>query len=350
MGGRLALVRATHLLDYIAVLRDAGAPVDRDLARSLLPPRIEETPNLYVSVPVVLEWVARTGHDFHPMELGLLGAQKASLASLCPAHQIAIMTAQTGLKRLEAVIAIARFEDSALDVSIRHEGDDLRIGCCMTELGQHRFLCFAEWLNVQGVISVIRSVMGAAWCPSEICFVSPMCPPPAVQAAFPNTRIMVGQPNTSVVVSRADLARSTCNPPTSASEAPAVLAPLEVEDARSAWEFIGLMRVLIQPYLNEGRIDIAVAAEIAGISARTLQRRLKQSGSTYSQILQEARFELARKRLEDPGMKVIDVAMMVGYDSPQHFTRAFRRFTGVTPSQYRNQRIAEASEADRVIA
>jgi AraC-like DNA-binding protein len=34
-------------------------------------------------------------------------------------------------------------------------------------------------------------------------------------------------------------------------------------------------------------------------------------------------------------MRVIDVAMMAGYESPQHFTRAFRRFTGATPSQYR---------------
>ncbi len=350
MGGRLALVRATHLLDYIAVLRDAGAPVDRDLARSRLPPRIEETPDLYVSVPIVLEWVARTGHDFHPMELGLLGAQKASLASLRPAHQTAIMAAQTGLKRLEAVIAIARFEDSALDVSIRQEGDDMRVACAMADFGQHRFLCLAEWLNVQGVISVIRSVLGSAWCPSEICFVSPMCVPPAVQAAFPNTRIMVGQPNTSVVVSRAELARSTCNPLTSESGVPAALASLDVEDGQSAWEFIGLMRMMIQPYLNDGRIDISIAAEIAGISARTLQRRLKMSGSTYSQILQEARFALARTRLEDPGMKVTDVAMMVGYDSPQHFTRAFRRFTGVTPSQYRDQRIAEASETDQAVA
>lgn len=350
MGGRLALVRATHLLDYIAVLRDTGAPVDRELSRSLLPPRIEEMPDLYLSVPVALEWVARTGHDFHPMELGFFGAQKASLASLRPAHQAVIMAAQTGLKRLEALIAIARFEDSALDVSVRHEGDDLHVACSMADFNQHRFLCLAEWLNVQGVISVIRSVLGAAWCPSEMCFVSPMCPPQAVQAAFPNTRILVGQPNTSVVVACADLARSTGNPRASASGAPAPLSSLEVQDGPSAWEFIGLLRTMVQPYLNEGRIDIAFAAEMAGVSVRTLQRRLQLSASSYSQIIQEARFELARTRLEDPATKVIDVAMMVGYDSPQHFSRAFRRFTGVTPSQYRNQRIAEASETDQAVA
>ena len=78
-------------------------------------------------------------------------------------------------------------------------------------------------------------------------------------------------------------------------------------------------------------------AEIAGVSSRTLQRRLKLSGNSYSQIVQEARFDLARSYLDEPGMKVMDVAMMAGYDSPQHFTRAFRRFTGVTPTQYRKK-------------
>lgn len=350
MDGRLALVRATHLLNYIAVLRDIGAPVDRELARSMLPPRIEETPDLYVSVPLALEWGARTGHDFLPMELGLLASQRASLKSLRPAHQVAIMTAQTGLKRLEAFMDIARYEDSALQISVRPEGQELRVTCTMKGLDQHPFLCFTEWLNLQSIISVIRSVLGAAWCPSEMCFVSPMCPPQAVQVAFPNTRILVGQPQTSVNVTRAELARATFDLVPSEDNTLAALCSRDVQDAQSAWDFVSLLRMMVQPYLNEGRIDIASAAEIAGISIRTLQRRLRLSGSSYSQIVQEARFDLALRHLDDSGMKIIDVSMMVGYESPQHFTRAFRRFTGLTPSQYRNQRIEDASRASHTDA
>ena len=123
LAGRLALVRAAHLNAYIAALRDIGAPVERDLARSQLPTRIEETPDSYVSIPLALEWIARTGHDLEPMEIGLLGAQKASVTSLRPAHRTVIAAAQTGLRRLEALAAQARFEDSALDIRIRHEAD-----------------------------------------------------------------------------------------------------------------------------------------------------------------------------------------------------------------------------------
>lgn len=336
MDGRLALVRATHLNDYIAVLRGIGAPVDRELARSLLPPRIEETPDLYVSVPVALEWVARTGHDLHPMELGMLGAQQASLASLRPAQQAAIMTAQTGLKRLEALAGLARQEDSALEMTIRHEGDDLRIVCTMAALDSHIFLCLAEWLNLQSIISLIRSVAGVAWCPSEMCFASSGSPPEAVHAAFPNTRIRMGQRHASVTVARADIARPTCDVILSKHDTLASLSSKDVQDGQSTWKFISLLRMMIQPYLNGGRTDVSFAAELAGISTRTLQRKLKLNGSSYSQIVQQARFELARSYLDEPGMKIMDVAMMAGYESPQHFSRAFRRFNGVTPSQYRS--------------
>jgi AraC-like DNA-binding protein len=343
VAGRLALIRATNLIDYISVLREIGAPVDLDLARSMLPPRIEETPDLYVSQALAFEWIARTGHDFEPMELGLLAARKASLSSLLPALQTAIMTAQTGLMRLEAAAALCRFEDTALVITVRQEADDVRVISNMVGLDRHPFVCLGEWPTLQAIISIVCSVAGPSWCPSEMCFVATSRPPEAIYAAFPNTRILVGQPHTSVMVARADLARPTCDAPAQINGS---LASKDVQDGQSAWEFVNLLRMTVQPYLNDGRTDIAFAAEIAGISTRTLQRRLTLSGSSYSQIVQEARFALARSHLDDPGMKVIDVAMMVGYESPQHFTRAFRRFTGITPSQYRSQDFEKAARPD----
>jgi AraC-like DNA-binding protein len=200
----------------------------------------------------------------------------------------------------------------------------------MEGLDRHPFACLAEWLNLQAVMSVVRSVAGASWCPREMGFVSPGRPPEAVLAAFPDTRILVGQHWTSIVIGR-DL----CAARTEAVLAAEPVAGKSPDDARTPWDFVRMIRMLMQPYLNAGRTDMAFAAEVAGISPRTLQRRLNAGGTSYSQILQEARFDLACAQLAEPSLKIIDVAMMAGYDSPQHFTRAFRRFTGVTPSAYR---------------
>jgi AraC-like DNA-binding protein len=311
--------------------------VDRDLARSSLPPRIEETPNLYVSVPVAIEWIARTGHDLELMELGLLGAQKASMASLLPVQRAAIIAAPTGLRRLETLVALSRLEDSALQMTIRYEADSIRVNCNMGAVASHPFIGLAEWLNLQAVISVVRSVVGPLWCPSEACFVSSNRMPYIVLAEFPNTRILMGQRCTSMTIERAALARTTHHTIAAASNqvAPSELG-LASDRQLETWDFASLLRMLVQPYLDQGRPDVAFAAELSGISTRTLQRRLKLCGSSYSQVLQEATFELACKRLDDPSLKIIDIAMMAGYRCPQHFTRAFRRFGGITPSEYRH--------------
>jgi AraC-like DNA-binding protein len=316
-----------------------GAPVDRELARSKLPGNIEATTALYVSIPVALEWIARTGHDLRPMELGLLAAREACLSSLSPVQQTKIMTAQTCLQRLEALAALSQFEDSALEMRLQREADDVRVTCEMTGLARHPFVCFAEWLNLQAVISVTRSVAGQSWQPREICFASAAAVPEAVREAFPDTRILMGQAHTSVVVGRAVLASRTPDviAPDQAASAPSAAGD-DWPGAGEAWDFISLLRMMVQPYVDVGIPDVAFVAEMAGISTRTLQRRLNLCGSSYSQILQEARFSLARQRLDDPDLKVIDVAMMAGYEGPQHFTRAFRKFTGITPSEYRNDR------------
>jgi AraC-like DNA-binding protein len=76
-------------------------------------------------------------------------------------------------------------------------------------------------------------------------------------------------------------------------------------------------------------------AEIAGMSERTLQRRLTQSGSTYSQIVQEARFSIASALLADLHLSITDIAVAAGYDNTPHFSRAFKRLEGMRPRDYR---------------
>ncbi|MEE4296759.1 MAG: AraC family transcriptional regulator [Wenzhouxiangella sp.] len=337
MNGRLAVVRAKHLIDYLTILRSIGAPVDQSLERSKLPTRIEETPDYFVSVPLALEWIARTGHDVELMELGMLAAKSAGQVSLRPDQQAIIMTAQTGLRRLDALVDLSRLEDSDLVMRLHDESDDIRVTCSMGRLDRHPYICLAEWLNLHSIISVVRSVAGMTWCPREICFVSRARLPANVQSEFPDTRILLGQPSTSIVVEREVLALPTLVQIPSLTEVP---ASARLGTGQSGgdefWSVVQLVRSLLQPYLAEGRPDILLIAEISGIGVRTLQRKLRLCGSSYSKILQEARFELACAQLHDPRLKIIEVAMMAGYDSPQHFTRAFRHFTGISPTQYRN--------------
>ena len=78
----------------------------------------------------------------------------------------------------------------------------------------------------------------------------------------------------------------------------------------------------------------AVAREL-GLSDRTLQRRIIDNGSSFRQLLLEARQELAHEYLNRPEMDVTEVAFLLGYEDSNSFYLAFRTWEGSTPSQLR---------------
>jgi AraC-like DNA-binding protein len=78
-----------------------------------------------------------------------------------------------------------------------------------------------------------------------------------------------------------------------------------------------------------------VAAEVAGMSSRTLQRRLAAAGTSYSELVSAGRLRVAKLWLAESTMPVAEIASLLGYKEATNFARAFRRLTGVAPSVYR---------------
>jgi AraC-like DNA-binding protein len=76
-------------------------------------------------------------------------------------------------------------------------------------------------------------------------------------------------------------------------------------------------------------------ADQLGISVRNLQRRLRALGTTYQNLLDEARQGLSMKLICEGDMPLYEVAYKVGYTEPSAFYKAFRRWTGSTPGDYR---------------
>ncbi|MBK8937957.1 MAG: helix-turn-helix transcriptional regulator [Polyangiaceae bacterium] len=90
--------------------------------------------------------------------------------------------------------------------------------------------------------------------------------------------------------------------------------------------------------IGEGLADIATLARRLGVSPRTLQRKLEAEGVAYSELLDQARRELACAYLADPALSVEEIAALTGYSEASAFSRAFRRWTGASPLRYRRGR------------
>jgi len=84
-------------------------------------------------------------------------------------------------------------------------------------------------------------------------------------------------------------------------------------------------------------------AMLFSVHSRTLSRRLKACGTSFQELLDEGRFEIARQMLEDTRMEVHQIAETLDYADASAFTRAFRRWSGITPGQWRKKHKAARS-------
>lgn len=82
------------------------------------------------------------------------------------------------------------------------------------------------------------------------------------------------------------------------------------------------------------------AARALGLGARTLRRRLDDAGTSFQEALDALRAEVARQHLGRPRLPIAEVAYLLGYSEPSAFHRAFKRWTGETPAQFRERALA----------
>lgn len=93
----------------------------------------------------------------------------------------------------------------------------------------------------------------------------------------------------------------------------------------------------IAPLLPHREARVEEIARRLGLSHRTLVRRLALEGLTFSGILDEMKIDLAKSYLTDDGLPISQTAWLLGYGEVSAFTHAFKRWTGMTPRQWRAQ-------------
>lgn len=326
----IPLVRAAHFNCYLSVLGDTGAPVWRCLHRAGLPANTEESPDLYLSLPRVLDCVAANGGASGAMELGFLAAQCATLEGLRPEFQRALLNAPSGLSLLQTYLHHRKGEDTAAFSAIYPEGSSVRVVCDQPGLEHSSAFVATEWMNLLAVVSIVRGVAGETWNPEEMTFVSRLGPHDTAGKAFPNTRMLTSQAHTSVLVPRDVLAR-----PFYSATAPEACNHIEAMELSETIGPLDTIREIMKPYLREKPLRLFELAEFLGTSGRTLQRYLNGMGTSYSQLLDEARYQVSSKMLESGDVTISEIAIAAGYQNPPHFFRAFRRLSGMTPIEYR---------------
>ena len=95
------------------------------------------------------------------------------------------------------------------------------------------------------------------------------------------------------------------------------------------------VRELAIDRLTKGTVYFDDVARQLNLSSKTLERRLADRGTSFSGMLDDVRSGLAKRYLSDSDLRLEQVAYLTGYSEPAALVRAFRRWTGTTPMQFR---------------
>ncbi|MGJ7613401.1 MULTISPECIES: AraC-like transcriptional regulator QhpR [unclassified Variovorax] len=327
---------ATGLIDFI---QRRGGDADCILGRAGIDPEHLLHPTRSLDLQrycLVLEEAAaqtgddnfglRYGHQFKPDSLGLLGYIGMSSASLgdglrnvaqaFPRHQ------QCSLLRF-----VEDGEFCRLDYQVQHGS--------IVRKRQDAELSLGMFLNL------MRHALGSQWAPEHVHFEHPRPPSWHEHRKAFEAPVFFGQAMNSLVLRRNVLDRPM---PTRDSRLLALLIDnmkllATANESQATHDIVDEAKTRIQQLLPTGAPTLAQVANAMHLPAWTLQRRLGEQGLSFSTLVEQMRRELAAYYLQQFSLPLSDVAPMLGYSELSAFSRAFRRWFGASPRQWRQSSV-----------
>ena len=330
----IMLCRAAYLLLYADLAQQLGTPLARALRRAGLPTNLRELPDSYIPVYQAMNFVREVESREGINDIGLLAAQQLTCDRISPNLAGLTSSASTLYDLFNRLATMVRLENTAAHACMCREKELVRITIHVPGNFEPKKQRYIEWLQAMLPIQMIRKVVGASWSPVEITLRSRFDPGPEVYDTFPGTRILVGSTSTSILVHAALMTKAVRHDDDSTTTIERMSAVPQPLSQRSL-DFRESLMLVLRSYVRERHLDVGLAADIAGTSVRTLQRRLGALGMSYSHLVQQVRFDAATEALADPSQRVMDIARAVGYVDQAHFTRAFKRIAGISPTEYR---------------
>ncbi len=184
------------------------------------------------------------------------------------------------------------------------------------------------------VVRYSRASRGDDFRPQSLALARAAPRDPSRHAALFGCAVEFGAPSSVMRIANADL---DARLPTANAEIAAMTERmLEAQLARlDRADLVAQLKTRILDALPSGSPTEEEIARALALSQRTLQRRLALAGTTFGDVLDTTRRDLAFHHLANPGRQVSEIAYLLGFAEAASFTRAFRRWTGLTPGEYR---------------
>jgi AraC-like DNA-binding protein len=330
----VALTHAGTLSPILDFLARVGVSLDRVLATAKLPLWITRESEALIPATSTVRIFGAVARDKDIANLGLTVGEQTTIDTLGVFGRL-IRSEPTLGAALKTATRYSTIMTANRPLWLRPRGD--RVEFCMT-VADRFDLRDVAWQQDNHfclglMIGVVRLAAGPNWRPAEVHLQTDEAPGLRDAESLASARVAFRQPETMVAVPRALLA----------APIPRLLGTDGPTDDLAEWkssaparDFSGSIRQAVETLsCGEEYPSIRQTADFVGMSVRTLQRGLAVAGVSHEVLVAQTRFATAAAVLEQTNAKILDLALDLGYSDHANFTRAFRRWAGCSPQEYR---------------
>jgi AraC-like DNA-binding protein len=183
--------------------------------------------------------------------------------------------------------------------------------------------------------NILKGVCGPRWGPSEILFAHGVPKDVAPYQALFGCRLRFDADRSELVFNKHWLDQ----PPMGADPERhrELLQDILAEEQTAPEALLSQVRAALRRKVTHGRATEGLLANLLSMPERSLRRLLVEHGTSFRELVEDARYEVARQLLLDTDLSTADIASSLDYADPSAFTRAFRRWTGSPPAAWRDK-------------
>lgn len=315
----------------------AGIPAFPLLREVGIAPELLTDPDARIPVPISRRAWERAVHATGNPQLGLQVAQRVKPDTF---HALgrSLMACATLREMLNALMRYSRVFTDAGEMSLGFHDAACHVDLHVVDAEVHP-------ASVEAVMATMvrgfRLLLGPQLRPREV-WMQHEAPRASTLAIYADAFLV--RPRFSAPHNRIVFAAALLDLPSRHADADRARSSAQAADAYLARlgpaDICNRVRLTLVRLLHEGEPDAGSVARALALSERSLQRRLADAGTSFRELLNVTRREQACLLLRSEQLTVGEIAHRLGFGEPSNFTRAFRRWTGCSPTQWREQRRA----------
>jgi AraC-like DNA-binding protein len=326
----LAVQRLGPVAAVAGLLRSHDVPLS-DILAGLPVTEAGFGPDTFLPIELIAEILERSAARLG-QPVGLLLGKAQNQAALGPLGEL-MMSCETLGAAIGTFVSVQIVHSTAAAAYLHRAGDDYAFGFGTygPDIGSGHIYDLVAALGC----NIVRDLTGGAVRPAEVLMSRAVPPDPGPYREFAGCPVRFNESQTCLILSGRSMEFRL--PGADRARRERLLAMLQQKLAPGQVAMAGRVRHHLRPLLLAGQASLPELAVHLNLHPRTLERRLEEEGAAFKDLKDEVRLAVSRELLALTELAVSDIAATLDYATPSAFVRAFRRWAGKPPAQWRRE-------------